>query len=579
MQHQLKQSFLRERLLELFHKDTLDSYRVRIHNSNSLLKELKLILIGWEQKKVQSFDTVRFCGEELISCVKNDDFLDLSSYSKDLLITDLTSLAKSDGKYDIPHLVYILDILLNSNKDVYIHRLFEEIQDVVFTEEDFPVSEFIPVMERIDGVCIKLATELMNIGYSKTYIYRIINKIADMPLAGFNDNFKLFRKLILAKKSIDFVVVFKVVSKNELEEVTLLNELVDEIDKALLTKKVTGTYSSFVASDKYSKFWICPISANDQYVAIKKSKTQLSALFDKIHLGYNGLNFSINSRALVINMNEKNKARLNPVDFMIDGDFASNQDLYSKFNELFANIDKNSTIARDVKDRIYSALRYLRLGNNAVEIEQRFINYWIGLEFLFSFPQKSQHTFSRLKENLVNVLLCCYLKRNLYILKRMLKKEGLITDQEDFWTFSEPDFDSLISKVTSPLLRFHIQKTKSLIFGNSEKRSRYIKKHEDNLNQNLSRIYHLRNELIHEAALKQDIENITSNLRYYLVFVLNQLISYFSKLSVVANVEDRMFNIDDVFYEYKLWKKRIEKDWAFEVIMAVPVEMDLIDKK
>lgn len=579
MQHQIKQSFLRERLLELFHKDTLDSYKVRIHNSNSLLKELKLILIGWEQKKVQSFDTVRFCAEELISCVKNDDFIDLSSYNKVLLIADLTSLAKSDGKYDIPHLVYILDILLNSNKDAYINRLFEEMQEMVFNEEDFQESDFIPVLEKIDSVCIKLATELINVGYSKTYIYRIINKIVDEPLASFNDNFQLFKKLILAKKLIDFVVIFKVFSKNELTDVSTIKEMVDEIDKGLLTKRVADFYSSFVASDKYSKFWLCPIMANDQYVAIKKSKAQLSALFDKIHLGYNGLNFSINSRALVINMNEKNKARLNPVDFMIDGDFASNQELYIKFNELFASIDNNSTITRDVKDRISSALRYLRLGNNAVEIEQRFINYWIGLEFLFSFPQKSQHTFSRLKENLVNVLSCCYLKRNFYILKRMLKKEGLITEQEDFWNFSELDFEDLISRIDSPLLRFHIQKTKPFIFNNSEKRSKFIKKHEDNLNQNLSRIYHLRNELIHEAALKQDIENITSNLRYYLVFVLNQLISYFSKLPGEVNVEDRIFNIDDVFYEYKMWKKRMEKDWDFDVIMAVPVEMDLIDKK
>jgi hypothetical protein len=106
-----------------------------------------------------------------------------------------------------------------------------------------------------------------------------------------------------------------------------------------------------------------------------------------------------------------------------------------------------------------------------------------------------------------------------------------------------------------------------------------ITNHIENLNQNISRIYHLRNELIHEAALKQDIENITSNLRYYLVFVLNQLISYFSKLPNTITDEKKLYTLDDMFSEFKMLKKQIEKEWNLEVILAIPVEMDLLEKK
>ena len=60
----------------------------------------------------------------------------------------------------------------------------------------------------------------------------------------------------------------------------------------------------------------------------------------------------------------------------------------------------------------------------------------------------------------------------------------------------------------------------------NKKTKDYIKFHEKNLESHITRIYRLRNELIHEAAIKQDIANVTSNLRFYLVFVLNQLISF-----------------------------------------------------
>ena len=63
----------------------------------------------------------------------------------------------------------------------------------------------------------------------------------------------------------------------------------------------------------------------------------------------------------------------------------------------------------------------------------------------------------------------------------------------------------------------------------------------------LIRIYHFRNMLIHEAAINQDIEGITSNLRYYLYFVIEQMILFYTTTKM-----DKLLSIDDFFYEYKL---------------------------
>lgn len=581
MQHDIKQVFLRERLIELFHKDTIDSYRVRIHNTNSLLKELKQLLIGWDQKRVQRFETVKLCAEELCISLKQDDYYDTSIFGcRDIFVDEINILIKSENKpIDVFHFVFLIDKLLDSNNLRYIENIFTEIENVVFQKNDFDDKEFIPIMNSINKLTSLMATELINLGYSKTYLYIVLNSVIKKPLSVFEYEFQLFRELVLNRKYINFIVVFKLISKTELTNISFINDLKNHIPSKHLHLRVKEKYASFIASDNYSKFAIFEVKALDQFSAIKQSKIRLSELFDRIHLGYNGFEAITHSQALVINKVEKSKARLNSSVYLFDGIFESNKDLYVKFDQFIRTISANENIAQDVKDRLYSALRYLRMGSSAIEIEQRFIDYWIGLEFIFSSPQKGQATYTRLKDNMINILSSCYLKRNFSVLNHFLIKEGYVSENDFFWLLEKVEFDELLNKIPVPLLRYHVQKKKSIIFESSEKRKIYITNHIENLNQNISRIYHLRNELIHEAALKQDIENITSNLRYYLVFVLNQLISYFSKLPNTITDEKKLYTLDDMFSEFKMLKKQIEKEWNLEVILAIPVEMDLLEKK
>lgn len=112
---------------------------------------------------------------------------------------------------------------------------------------------------------------------------------------------------------------------------------------------------------------------------------------------------------------------------------------------------------------------------------------------------------------------------------------------------------------------------KSRLFTHKDKLFDYVRKHEKNLLWHIARIYRLRNQLIHEAAIKQDIENVTSNLRYYLVFLLNQIIVYF------ANIQDkRNITLEDFFFEYDIHMKMIVENKDFSTCMSVPVEMDLL---
>lgn len=580
MEHTIKQIFLKERLVELFHKLTIDSYRVRIHNTNSLLCELKNLLMNWEQRKIKQFETVKLCAEELIDSLQKDNFIDLDNYNKDCFLDDLRLITKSDEKnFKASHYIFVLEKLIIKNESSYVGKLFEELEKIIFSTDEITEADFIPTLENIDSLISTLGTELINLGHSKSYIYSHVSRMYEKREDLFRSEFSKFKDDFSVNSYADFSVIFKFDFYKKASSVSHIVEFCNEVAAEYIVERLQKKYPKFLQPDENSKFIIFNETALDNYSAMKQSKAKLSELLDRIHVGTNSLEIMIPPTALIINKSDKERGKINKTNYFTDGNFESDTSLFMKYDNLIANIKTNINIKNDVKDRINSALRYLRLGSNAIEIEQRFINYWIALEFLFSSPETEQNTYSRLKENMINILSCCYVKRNAYFLNQTLIKDSYINSDELFWTFDEDGINAIRdSIVKSPLLKYRFQKTSSKILGHSDKRKDYIKSHEKNLNQNISRIYHLRNELIHEAAIKQDIENITSNLRYYLVFLLNQIIVYFSNVPSTEINRYKDYSLDDMFSEYRILKKHIEYKWDKEVILSVPVETDLINK-
>ena len=197
----------------------------------------------------------------------------------------------------------------------------------------------------------------------------------------------------------------------------------------------------------------------------------------------------------------------------------------NRLHQELENIRNNNNIEKDVKDRLMASLRHLRIGDGQTDIDQQFVNYWIALEFIFSSSSKNDNTYQRIKDHLVSILSTCYLKRNLLYIKNWLVKTNLILEGDDI--VATINNDGVVNDLENILLKYRMKKLKSHII-NRDSIKKYVDLHKSNLLQHLSRIYRLRNELVHEAAIKQDIVNVTSNLRFYLVFVINQMVGFFS---------------------------------------------------
>lgn len=563
------QEFFKQRMAEIMHKDTLDSYRVRANNAHTILKELSYVMEGWIAGNIKRFETVELCINETISLVKEDNCLVFTNYSKELFLNDLDEYnKKSKNNNDVPlfedtnKIIYLVNECLTANEGSFLSNLIEKIEMQVTADQEVGDDKFSPNLREFDNLLSSFACELLMIGYSKRYLYKFFNSFKkNLKGLSFEDAFEEMKQKFRELQQHSFFVVIKLSFKNvkNAQAATdAVDWLKDEMPEAF--KNIDKLRRSFIVKNKSVKFYIEKFEALDAYMAVRLAYEKLSKLLDfkqDVISGYalpsyalafmgKGNGFSVTS--------EKFFELDNGGQFLkVDGNM-----LYEKLSQ----IEKSELVLVDVKDRITAALRHLRIGDGQVELEQQFINYWIALEFIFASSSSKDSTYSRIKENLVNILSACYVKRNILYLENWMKREGMLEDEEKLIEMiNGNEKEWTLDKI---LLKFRFKNMKSHLH-HKDKIKKYIDNHETHLLQHISRIYRLRNELVHEAALKQDIENVASNLRFYLVFVLNQMIDYFSDKT--ANIKPK--SMLQFFWNYEKCLKAIKTPGETDVVSVI----------
>ena len=217
------QQFFCERILELVDKSTIDSYRVRVMNTNLIINELVRLCDGWVSGRVHDFKTVQSCLDETITFLEEDEVFSCTTIDKEFFIGFLKANVKSDKGNDgavsvIKNLAKIKTItqaILLENQD-YSRQLLEKIDNYInnpIPPKD-PKKELDPylTLEKIDRLTSYLITDLIGKGYHKSYLSSRFDKIFQNPKP-FHFNFikvEIF-KMIEAKER-QYRVWFKFLS-------------------------------------------------------------------------------------------------------------------------------------------------------------------------------------------------------------------------------------------------------------------------------------------------------------------------------------------------------------------------------
>lgn len=546
--YSVAEKFMAEKLLELFFYKTMDTYRAKLNNPYWILIELYQVLIDWDRKKIKNFErTICPVILETIKFIENDETLNFLPVNKKYF-TEL--LGKADNK-NYQQLAYATKLLIEKNKD-YANKLFITIDEEI---GDLNKKIIMPQdLEKLNNHLDFLATELINQGYSKGYLYFVISKLfSDNAQKDFSDALNEIKSLS-TRESEKFLVVFKLLKlgggnkkidiKTQLEiNEEKIKELSQINDKSQAFFSKRGDFTYFIA---------VTLKGLDYLSVIEKAKKELFTILDILHLGYPDNPFDFYKKCLVIGTRKRELTNIRPVNYITDGNYKNNDELYELLLNKIKRLSKKKKVQNESLQKAVSAYRHLRLGRDADELEQKFINYWIGLEYIFSNYDINDNTVTRLKEYFIHAHSIAYIKRNIKEFHNDIERLKLGEAIEGFaddlnYLKNQDTYDYIIKEFFDgfPLLGFRAMKYKNLI--NSDKNlTAAILKHRKNLDWHLTRIYRIRNEIVHEAAIHLNIESITGNLKYYLTYILNGLIDYLDNAPIDIN-SDGLITIEDYF--------------------------------
>lgn len=535
------QRFFIEKSLELLYLGSIDSYRVRLNNPLSILVELKYCLESFEIGRIKHFTTIRskdknskaLIDEALSLLQKTPNYLSFNSISQKYIIQLINSVEENNYK----RLISTITVLLEENTN-YLEKLINGVYQRLITK-----TADVGELEKLDITVSFLYSELIRTGYSKYFLYRLVYGIfvsSLAPGAKFDEHYNNFKDRILLGNS-NYDVIFRIDSSMKVHESISAIEkpgikLSDTLDKMVTSKKSIEEMQSFSASSIHRKFIRIKVESKDYLSALKIARVILSENLDIINLGLSGESLLIHNRALIIDQRSPEKAQFQNNGNILDGKYRVEKDHYLGFMKKLPKILFSNKVQHETKEKIKSAIRYLRLGNESVEVEHKFINYWIGLEYLFS-NYESQSTINRIKLHFINAHLLAYVKRNTNYFKStidQLSSEDIALIKSytiDFKCMLDENFYTEISETflnDNPLISYRAMRLKQWLFRikDSPNATDYIRKHKEDLEVHFTRIYRLRNEIIHDAATNTNNEQIASNLRYYLTFILNEIINF-----------------------------------------------------
>ena len=541
---QIPEIFFVEKCLELLYHGTIESYRLQLHNPKTILKEIIQVTKSINLEEITNDEHVKLVAEEVQAIFKKETFLKLTRVSAKYLNSVL-------NKKDVNEIFYTANLILKENED-YAGHLYDLIAAEI-TRLNGLGAITAPDFSTLNELITYFLIELRDRGLAKRYVYKFINQIFySKAKTDFFTRLAIVKKLI-ARPEEDFEVIigFKL-NPGIAAQLIILDPVLSKLEslpiKAII-KRTNGRVRDYFSDNPDLAFYTVTVQALDYYQASYLVRKELQLALDVLFMGYNNGDFYIYPVCVVIGTNRPDLASTQTLDFQLEGHFRSDQTLYDTFSGNISMM-KTKNVAADAINKIEAALRYLRSGSEAKEIENKLLNFWIAVEYFFSSRDAKHSKVKRARDYLKKIHAVTYFKRLLVDFHQSIQQYGLTglvpayaPDMEYLKDIN--NFDLIAANITTPAIAWRAHELKLRIQDKSAINNS-LTKHAQKLEWNLLRIYRQRNAIVHAANSQHDILDVTSHLKYYLVFVINSVIDFINDNPVDLNMDGKI-SLDDFF--------------------------------
>lgn len=514
-------SFFLSRSFELLHRKTFDTYRVSLHNPYTIFDELEKSIEKFNKGRIKHFDpTIALIGEEAKSYIDNpflDSIFSFGSFSKKIIKDSLENncIKNKDGKRNRT-LSLLCKTVCHENRNFKI-KLLENIKVLLNNNS----TDY----ERLDTYTSWLISQLLFEGFSRKFV---VARIRKCEWDSIDHTFDILEKWF-SKEDSEYDVIFKI-RRNDAESIKAASVQIAEIEsfpRAFVKNRYIN--DRFKEKSEGEIFISVKTNGRDFWSALKKAHQIISETIEINILHDSEIKINLENQALVIHC-ESQKIRMESIHEPLDGFYNYKESEFDRFISNFKRLEENSV----AREKIRSAIRFYKLGNDSLDIEHKILNYWIGFEQLFASVDSNEDSIQRIKAFFISINAVFYWQLRTNYLLQSLERVGKTIRIEDI----TPRY-SLGPDELPPLMQTRFSNYITWLNDPRFLRSS-LEQHIKRIDQHLTRIYRVRNELVHEGRSSVDLFLLAGHLRHYLIFSIEQITN--------GLIENYTLNhLDDVF--------------------------------
>jgi hypothetical protein len=287
-----------------------------------------------------------------------------------------------------------------------------------------------------------------------------------------------------------------------------------------------------------------PIRAQEDRTAGLRAREQLDAILDLLRFEMETQEIRVHHEFFSIRGRDGSARAFalpsqmpNPEKNVTDRDF-------QRFLDNISSVTGNPDLEKETTKRIRSAFRFYRMGRDGNEMENRFLNWWTGLEYLTRSGESSS-IIGGVERIVVNVLTVTYIGKLLASFAETFAESRIapsatatahygvaryadMNPADLFTLLHEPSEHAHFSPALArwPLFEFRLDLfLKSTADGKTTRL--FLDRHERHLRWHVHRLYRVRCDIVHSAEYDLNLTLLGANLEYYLKtllrFVLEQL--------------------------------------------------------
>lgn len=359
------------RCFELLNNKAFDSYRVSLHNPYTIIRELEKGIESFNKRKIKHFDpTITSIGEEaklLLDLPYIEEILVFKTFNK-IQINEILNekCIKSKGEYN--RTVSLMCKAILSENVNFTKRIFERISELLKGDD---ISNYF----KIDKYASWLITQQIYRGYSRKFVSNRFRKSHSQLNKG-EEIEKVFEKLSVeySRDKEIYKAIFKLKSES-IANFKLASQLIRQLEKLpdflQESKRINAKFKELEENEIYLEV---TVDSLDYWSALRSSHRIITETIE-INILHQTENKIVIENQGIIYSNEFETFRIETLEDLLDGHYDYNENEFNRFIENYKNIE--SSVA---KEKLRSAIRFYKLGNDSLEIEHKILNYWIGFE-------------------------------------------------------------------------------------------------------------------------------------------------------------------------------------------------------